>query len=90
MFDDKPTIIDFKQSNKLKKEEWIEDYYYQIAAYSLAHRKSFGPILQGVICICTKEVEYQQFKMDTQMLARYEDKWFERVEQYEKLNRNNV
>jgi hypothetical protein len=90
LFDDKPTIIDFKQSNKLKKEEWIEDYYYQIAAYSLAHRKSFGPILQGVICICTKEVEYQQFKMDTQMLARYEDKWFERVEQYEKLNRNNV
>ena len=90
LFDDKPTIIDFKQSNKLKKEEWIEDYYYQIAAYSLAHRKSFGPILQGVICICTKEVEYQQFKMDTQMLARYEDKWFERVEQYEKLNQNNV
>jgi ATP-dependent exoDNAse (exonuclease V) beta subunit len=44
LFDDKPTIIDFKQSNKLKKEEWIEDYYYQIAAYSLAHRKSFGPI----------------------------------------------
>jgi ATP-dependent exoDNAse (exonuclease V) beta subunit len=42
LFDDKPTIIDFKQSNKLKKEEWIEDYYYQIAAYSLAHRKSFG------------------------------------------------
>ena len=90
LFDDKPTIIDFKQSNKLKKEEWIEDYYYQIAAYSLAHRKSFGPILQGVICICTKEVEYQQFKMDTQMLARYEDKWFERVEQYEKLNQNNA
>jgi len=90
LFDDKPTIIDFKQSNKLKKEEWIEDYYYQIAAYSLAHRKSFGPILQGVICICTKEVEYQQFKMDTQMLAKYEDKWFERVEQYEKLNQNNA
>ena len=89
-YKDRPYIVDFKQSNKLKKEEWIEDYYYQIAAYSLAHRKSFGPILQGVICICTKEVEYQQFKMDTQMLARYEDKWFERVEQYEKLNQNNA
>lgn len=86
----KPTIIDFKQSNKLKKEEWIEDYYYQIAAYSLAHRKNFGPILQGLICICTKDRQYQQFKMDIQMLSKYEDAWFGRMEKYEKLIGSNV
>ena len=85
LYDEKPTIIDFKQSNKLKKEEWIEDYYYQIAAYSLAHQKQYGPIDQGLICICTKDGIYQGFKMDARKLDEYENKWFERVERYEKL-----
>ncbi len=85
LYDDKPTIIDFKQSNKLKKEEWIEDYYYQIAAYSLAHQEQYGPIDQGLICICTKDGIYQGFKMDARKLDEYENKWFERVEKYEKL-----
>ena len=39
IYDGKPSIIDFKQSNRPKKEEYIIDYYYQIAAYSLAHKK---------------------------------------------------
>jgi ATP-dependent exoDNAse (exonuclease V) beta subunit len=45
-----PTILDFKQSNKPKREEWIEDYYYQIAAYSLAHKKQYGDIKNGFNC----------------------------------------
>ena len=82
IFDDKPTIIDFKQSNKPKREEWIEDYYYQIAAYSLAHKKQHGEILQGFIAICTKDLLFQGFRMDQDKLSEYEDKWFKRVEQY--------
>ena len=85
LYDEKPTIIDFKQSNKPKREEWIEDYYYQIAAYSLAHQEQYGPIDQGLICICTKDGLYQEFKMDARKLDEYENKWFERVERYEKL-----
>jgi len=81
----KPTIIDFKQSNKPKRAEWIEDYYYQIAAYSLAHKKQYGPIEQGLICICTKDKLYQEFKMDTGMLEDYEKKWLDRVEKYYSL-----
>ena len=81
-FDGKDTIIDFKQSNKLKKEDWIEDYFYQIAAYSLAHKKNYGPIEQGLICICTKDRQYQQFKMDKNKLKEYEDKWFDRVDKF--------
>ena len=84
LFDDKPTIIDFKQSNKPKREEFVEDYYYQIAAYSLAHKEQYGPITQGLICVCTKDVLYQQFKMDELKLKEYEDKWLERVNQYYK------
>jgi genome maintenance exonuclease 1 len=86
VFDSSPTIIDFKQSNKLKREEWIEDYYYQIAAYSLAHKKQYGPIEQGLICICTKDYQYQQFKMKKEFLLEYENKWLERVRRYEEKN----
>jgi len=82
LYDDQPTIIDFKQSNKPKREEYVEDYYYQIAAYSLAHKKQYGPITQGLICICTKDKLYQEFKMNESKLSEYEDKWLERVEKY--------
>jgi genome maintenance exonuclease 1 len=85
LYDGKPTILDFKQSNKPKREEWITDYYYQIAAYSLAHKKNYGPITQGMISICTKDKLYQGFKMNEDKLKEYEDKWFKRVEQYQKI-----
>jgi len=84
LYDDKPTIIDFKQSNKPKREEFVEDYYYQIAAYSLAHKEQYGPITQGLICICTKDILYQEFKMDELKLKEYEEKWLERVNRYYK------
>ena len=84
IYNGKPTIIDFKQSNKVKREEFVEDYYYQIAAYSLAHKKQYGPITQGLICVCTKDVIYQEFKMDELKLKEYEEKWLERVEKYYK------
>jgi ATP-dependent exoDNAse (exonuclease V) beta subunit len=82
VYDGKSTIADFKQSNKPKREEWIEDYYYQIAAYSLAHKKQYGEITQGMILICTKDLLFQKFMMSEQMLAEYEEKWFARVEDY--------
>jgi len=87
-FDGKDTIIDFKQANKPKREEWIEDYFYQIAAYSLAHKKNYGNIEQGLICICTKDGIYQQFKMDQKKLLEYEGKWFDRVQKYHTMSVN--
>tara|TARA_R100001440_G_scaffold50251_1_gene70220 strand:+ start:1597 stop:2301 length:705 start_codon:yes stop_codon:yes gene_type:complete len=84
VYQDKPTIADFKQSNKPKREEWIEDYFYQIAAYSLAHKKQYGEIKQGLILICTKDLVFQKFVMNESMLSEYENKWFERVQQYYK------
>ena len=69
IYDGKPSIIDFKQSNRPKKEEYIIDYYYQIAAYSLAHKKQHGEILQGFIAICTKDLLFQGFKMDQSKLS---------------------
>ena len=87
-FNGKETIIDFKQANKLKREEWIEDYFYQIAAYSLAHKKNYGYIEQGLIAMCTKDGKYQQFLMDEKKLLEYESKWFDRVQKYHTMSVN--
>ena len=89
VYEGKETIIDFKQSNKPKKDEWIEDYKYQIAAYSLAHKKNFGPIKQGLICVCTKDLLFQGFKMTDADIAEYETKWFKRVESFYKNSKTS-
>lgn len=81
-YEGKQTIIDFKQANKLKLESWIEDYFYQIAAYSLAHKKNFGDIEQGLIAMCTKAGEFQKFILSKEKLLEYESKWFDRVKKY--------
>ena len=59
-----PCIMDFKQSNKLKKGEWIEDYYLQLSLYIEAHNDMFGTdIKHGHIFMCTQNLEYQQFDL---------------------------
>ena len=75
-----PSIIDFKQTNKPKKTEWIEDYFLQAAAYAAAHNAVYGTdINQGVILMCSKDVEPQNWVVD---LKEWQNKWFDRVEQY--------
>ena len=71
-----------KQSNKLKQRNYVEDYYYQIAAYALAHEKNYGPIDKGLIAICTKDLVYQEFILYKYDLKRYKNKWIQRVEQF--------
>ena len=84
VYEGKETIIDFKQSNKPKKAEYIDSWLLQTSAYSLAHKDQYGPITQGLICVCTKDRIYQEFKMDELKLKEYENKWLERVDKYYK------
>jgi genome maintenance exonuclease 1 len=78
-----PAIMDFKQSRKLKKAEWVEDYYLQLVAYAEAHNKLFDTqIRHGRIFICTQNNEYQTFEIDN--YDQWVGKWFSRVEQYYK------
>ena len=81
----KPSIVDFKQANKPKKEEWVEDYKLQLGAYYLAHKENYGPIEQGVISICTRGLQYQEFKLQEPELMEFGEKFLERVEQFKKL-----
>ena len=66
------TILDFKQSNKPRKDEWNEDsYYLQLAGYSLCHNKTYGTnIDQGVILLCTKDLMFQRFVVDSERLKK--------------------
>lgn len=76
-------IMDHKQSNKLKKREWIDDYFVQLAAYANAHNEVHGTkIRKGVIFMCTADVVYQEFIIEGNEFDKYSDMWFKRVEQY--------
>jgi len=80
-----PAILDFKQSRKLKKAEWVEDYYLQLVAYAEAHNKLFDTkIRTGRMFICTQANEYQTFEIDD--YDKWSDRWYRRVEQYYKSN----
>jgi len=83
MHNGRETIVDFKQSNKPKKEEYIEDYFLQLGAYSLAHNAVYNSrIAQGVILLCTVDNLFQEFKIEGDQLTRYQNKFLEKVEQF--------
>ena len=85
--EDKPTIVDFKQANRPKLEEWVDDYKHQLGAYYLAHRTHYGPVEQGVISIATRGLQYQEFKLSEAVLSEYADKFLHRLEQFNKINK---
>jgi genome maintenance exonuclease 1 len=81
-----PTIIDYKQTNKPKKTEWIEDYFLQLCAYAAAHNEVHGTdIKQGVILMCSQDCQFQTWTVSGNEWNIWMDRWFDRVEQYYKL-----
>lgn len=78
-----PAIIDFKQSNKPKKVEWIEDYFLQLVAYAHAHNHIYGTdIKNGVILMCSGDLTLQKFEISDKEFEKYSDIWWHRVEQF--------
>jgi len=76
-------IIDFKQTNKPKKREWIEDYCLQLAAYGMAHDYVYRTsINKAVIMMCSKDNFYQEFIIEGEEYKKYKHKWLARVNQY--------
>ena len=81
--DGSEAIMDHKQSNKLKKKEWIDDYFIQLAAYANAHNEVHGTnIRKGVIFMCTADNIYQEFIIEGVEFDDWTHRWFKRVEQY--------
>jgi hypothetical protein len=80
------TIIDFKQANKPKNKDWIEDYYLQIAAYCMAHDYVYNSqIQQGIIMVCTPDLYFQEFKFQDHELRQWKHKFLKRLDMYHEL-----
>ena len=86
VYDGEPAIADHKQTNKPKRAEWVEDYYLQLAAYATAHNEVYGTnIKRGVIFMCSRDLQYQQFDLLPENFNMYQDMWFKKVEEYHAL-----
>ena len=82
----KETVVDFKQANRPKKEEWIDDYKMQIAAYAMAHDYVHeSNIEQGVIMVCTPDLYYQEFIISGSDLRQWKYKFLKRLDMYYEL-----
>jgi len=93
------SILDYKQTNKPKKIEWIDDYFIQLVAYALAHNEVYGTkIRKGVVLMCVKPTvdpttmeplerpQYQEFILDPKDFDRWEQVWWRRLELYYTIN----
>jgi genome maintenance exonuclease 1 len=85
--------MDFKQTNRPKKREWIDDYFLQLAAYAAAHNEMHGTTIdQGVILMaCQPKLledgtystpEYFEFEVLPDEFAHWANEWMKRVELY--------
>lgn len=83
MFNGVPSIIDFKTAKKIKKREWIEDYFLQGCAYALAHNEMFGTdIKQVAILMIDREGKYADFVIEGDEFEEYCNKWASRLADY--------
>ena len=96
VYKDNPCIADYKQTNRPKKAEWVEDYYLQLMAYIMAHNNTYGTdIKEGHIFMCSRGDDpmkvggeiYQQFDLLPKDFNKYEDMWLNKVEEYYALNK---
>jgi len=83
----KPAIIDFKQSNKPKKKEWINDYFHQLAAYALAHDIIHGTSIEyGVVLMAVQDGTTMEYSSAGREFTRYKEEWLQRVETYHAMS----
>ena len=83
LYKGRPTIIDFKQTNRPKKREWIQDYLMQLSAYAMAHNKLFDTdIDQGVILMCSRDLTFQRFELLGENFTRAGDTFMKKLDLY--------
>ena len=84
-------IIDFKQTNKPKRKEWIGDYCLQLAAYAMAHNILFNTkISKGVIMMCSKDNYYQEFVIEGLEFQKHMHNFLRRVDEYYKTRPKKI
>ena len=87
VYEGKNVVIDFKQSNKPKKIDYIQDYFLQLGAYTLAHDVVHGTKMKaGIILLCTKDILFQEFKIEGVELEMYQNLFLGRVKKFYEMN----
>ena len=87
MYKGKPCIMDFKQTNKPKKREWIEDYFMQAAAYAMAHNEIFETKIENAaIFMCSRDLDWQLFEVGPEEFKVWEEKWAGKVAEFYNLS----
>ena len=85
IYNGRESIIDFKQTNKPKRREWIEDYFVQLGAYAMAHNYVYQTKIQsGVILMCSKDGFFQKFEVSDKEFVKYQHAFLKRTDQYYK------
>jgi hypothetical protein len=83
IYNGRESIIDFKQTNKPKRREWIQDYFTQLAAYAMAHNHVYGTKIQsGIILMCSKDNLFQKFEVSDKEFQGYKHAFLRKVDQY--------
>ena len=89
VYQGRESIIDFKQSNKPKRVEWIKDYKLQMVAYAMAHDQVYNTqIEQGVILMCTPDNFFQKFTVNGREFRELKWEWLRRVDNYYVTNKS--
>jgi genome maintenance exonuclease 1 len=74
---------DYKQTNKPKRREWIDDYFLQLSAYICNHNLLYDTdVKHGIIMMCDPTLYYQEFDLTGDELEHYKEEWWKRVYQY--------
>tara|TARA_B100000945_G_scaffold217301_1_gene175296 strand:+ start:5125 stop:5814 length:690 start_codon:yes stop_codon:yes gene_type:complete len=87
IFKGKPTIIDFKTAKKIKRKDWIEDYFLQGAAYANAHNVMFGTQIKSIaILMVDRDLLFKEFLISDNEFVNFTDKWKKRIINYYKTH----
>ena len=85
IYNGRESIIDFKQTNKPKQREWIEDYFIQLGAYAMAHNYVYRTKIQsGIILMCSKDRLFQKFESSDKEFVSYQHAFLRKVDEYYK------
>ena len=80
LYRDIPTLIDFKTAKKIKKRDWIEDYFLQGCAYANAHNVMFETdIQQIVILMVDRNLIFQEYIVRPTEFSYLTRKWKNRL-----------
>ncbi|NJO62667.1 MAG: preprotein translocase subunit TatA [Richelia sp. RM2_1_2] len=82
-FENAPAIMDYKTSKKMKKDEHVEDYKLQVAAYSIAHNEIYGTNIKTcAIFMVGRDLSFKTYVIDGLQFQKACNSWHRRLEEW--------